>query len=212
MKKSRIFALVATALVSGTLARGQANDGSITIDKETRQAVVITINQPMKITSDALNSRLEASGLKAKTKRGVTTYNKVILPEISPDRVDIYTKVEEGTGNSSIVSMAVSRGYLGLTNSPADSTITVNLKRYLDSFVTDANNHSVEVAINNQVNEVNKEEKNYQKLVDEQSSLNKKKSDIDSRLAEIQRELRSKDEQIIKKKSDLENARAKRGI
>lgn len=205
-----MIALSTVALLSGVLAIGQARDGSVMIDKENRNAVMITINQPDNITSEALNQRLQRSGLKAKTRNGLTKYSKVTLSEISPDQLDIYTKVEKAPNNSSIVYMAVSRGYNGFTAGPADSTITANVKTYLDEFVKDADYHSADVGITNQINDVNKEEKMYKRLLDEQSDLNKKKTGIDNRLVEIQRELKVKEEEITKKKSELEIARAKR--
>jgi len=210
MKRIQIFAVSTVALLSGVLAQGQAREGSFKFDNENMPAVVINIDQPVNVTSDALNQRLQQSGLKSKTRKGITTYNRVTLPEISADTLDIYTKVEKGAGNTSTVYMAVARGLNGFTNSPADSTITVNLKKYLESFVTDANAFSADVGINNQINDVTKDEKAYQRLLDDQGDLMKKQSDIQSRLLDIQRQLKIKEEELNKKKSDLEIARAKR--
>src|ERR1700722_1508262 len=111
MKNLKITALTFFTLLSGTLMYGQARDASVMIDNENRSAVMITIDQPEKITGDALQQRLERSGLKDKARNGVLRYKGVILSEISPDKVDIYTKVEQGPNNSSVVYMAVSRGY-----------------------------------------------------------------------------------------------------
>lgn len=210
MKKLRIIVLSTAALFMGVLANGQARDVSVMIDKENRQAVMININQPEGVTSDALNQRLQRSGLKAKTKRGFTKYNMVTFSEISPDQLDIYTKVKKGPGNTSIVYLAATRGYTTLTNSSADSTITANMKEYLQSFVETANRYSVDAEINNQIAAVNKEEKIYQQLFNEQADLQKKKSNIDNRLAEIQRDLRIGEEKITKMKSNLEIERSKR--
>lgn len=210
MKRIQIIALSTVALLSGILAQGQARDGSFKFDKENMPSVIINIDQPVDVTSDALNQRLQQSGLKAKTKRGVTAYNRVTLPELSPDLLDIYTKVEKGAGNTSTVYMAVARGYNGLNTSPADSIITVNIKKYLEAFVNDANAYSVDLGISNQLNDVTKDEKAYQRLLDEQGDLMKKQADIQSRLSDVQRQLKIKEDELNKKKSDLEVARAKR--
>lgn len=210
MKRIQVFALSAVALLSGTLAQGQAREGSFKFDKENMPSVVVNIDQPVSITSHALNQRLQQSGLKGKTRKGITTYNRVRLREISRDTLDIYTKVEKGAGNTSTVYMAVARGFNGFTNSHANRTITVNMKKYLNAFVNDANAYSAGVNINNQLNDVNREEKAYQRLLDEQGDLMKKQSEIESRLSDIQRQLRIKDDEITKKKSDLEISRTKR--
>jgi hypothetical protein len=210
MKIINTVPFFAAAMLWGAVTQGQARDGSLKIGNENMEAVTITTNQPVKITSEALNDRLQRSGLKAKPKRGITTYNRVILSDISPDPLDIYTKVEKAGDNSSMISMAVSRGYSEFTKNRADSTVTVRIKEYLESFVKEANHYSADADINNYINELNKEEKMYQHLLDEETDLNKRKSELDSRLNEIRRDLRVKEERIIKKKADLEIARAKR--
>jgi hypothetical protein len=211
MKNLKITVLTSFTLFSVILMYGQARDASVMIDNENRSAVMITIDQPEKITGDALQQRLERSGLKDKARNGVLRYKGVILSEICPDKVDIYTKVEQGPNNSSVVYMAVSRGYNNFTNSAADSGITQNVKNFLQSFVKDANYYSADVGISTMINDLNKDEKAYQKLLDEQRDLQKKKSNIESRLIEIQNELNARQEAINKKKAAVEDAKAKRG-
>ena len=210
MKRIKLLILSAATLLSGVVMYGQARDGSVMIDNENRNAVTITIDQPENITRDALSQRMERSGLKERVKKGVTTYKGVTLSEISQDKVDIYTKVEKGPNNSSVVYMAVSRGYNNFTNTGVDSNITQNVKVFLDSFVKDAAYHSSDVAIGGQIADINGDEKSYQRLLNEQNDLQSKKSKIDKRLLEIQNELLVKRENIDKKKSGLEVAKDKR--
>jgi hypothetical protein len=209
MKQVKLW-LTATALLSGMVMYGQASDASVMIDNENHNAVKITIDQPEKITRDALQQRLERSGLKEKSKKGVTKYKGVTLSEISPDKVDIYTKVESGPNNSSVVYMAVSKGYNNFTTSNADSSLTENVKTFLQSFVKDAANHSADVGITDQISALNKDEKNYQNLLNEQQDLQKRKSNIEKRLTDIQTELNLKKDAIDKKKSGVEDAKVKR--
>jgi uncharacterized protein YPO0396 len=150
------------------------------------------------------------SGLKEKAKNGIVKYTGVTLSEISPDKVDIYTKVEKGPNNSSVVYMAVSKGYNNFTNNASDSLITQNVKIFLQAFVKDAANHSADVGISNQINDVNKDEKKYQHLLDEQKDLQKKKANIDTRLIEIQNELNVRAASIEKKKTGVEDAKAQK--
>src|SRR6185436_1281089 len=211
MKYLKILLLCSINLFSGILMYGQAWDASVMIDKENRNAVMIVIDQPEKITRDALQQRLERSGLKERSKEGVIKYKGVILSEISPDKVDIYTKVEAGPNNSSFVYMAVSRGYDNFTNNVSDSAINQNVKIFLESLVKDANNQSADVGIKNQIKGVVNDEKEYVRLLDEQKDLQKKKSIIDNRLVEIQNELNLRAEEINKKKTGVEDAKTKRG-
>jgi hypothetical protein len=210
MKYIKIISLTAAIIFSGFLLHAQPTEASVMIDNENRNAVTITIDQTDKITGDALQQRLERSGLKTKEKNGVMAYKGIILSEISTEKIDLYTKVEKGPNNSSVVYMAVSRGYNNFTNSGADSIITQNVKTFLVSFVKDANDRSADLGISNQINDVNKDQKAIQKLLDEQHDLQKKKTNIETRLTEIQNELDQKTIEINKKKSGLDDAKAKR--
>jgi len=210
MKYIKSISLSMVALFSGILLHGQAKEASVMIDNENRNAVMITIDQPDNITGDALQQRMERSGLKEKSRSGISRYKGVTLSEISQDKVDIYTKVEKGPNNSSVVYMAVSRGYNNFTNGAADSLITQNVKNFLESFVKDAATHSADVGITNQVDAVAKDEKAYQKLLDEQRDLQKKKLKIDNRLVAIQNELVILQAGLDKKKSGVEDSRTKR--
>jgi hypothetical protein len=210
MKHIKTGLLAAAALLAGTVIYGQAKEASVMIDKENRHAVMITVDQPEKNTREALQQRLERSGLKEKSRNGSTKYLGVTLSEISADKVDLYTKVEPGPNNSSVVYMAVSRGYNNFTNGAADSSITQNVKTFLESFIQDANNHSADMGITNQLNDISKDEKNYQNLLDEQTDLQKKRSNIDNRLSAIQAELNTRKEDLDKKKVSVKDAKTKR--
>jgi hypothetical protein len=210
MKQIKIFLLTMVPFLSGLAMYGQARDASVMIDNENRNAVMITIDQPEKITREALRQRMERSGLKEKARNGMVKYKGVMLSEISQDKVDIYTKVEKGPNDGSVVYMAVSRGYNNFTNSEVDSNITQNVKTFLQSFVKDADYHSSDVAIGSQIADINNDEKLYQRLLNEQNDLQNKKSNIDKRLMEIQNELLIKRDNIDKKKSGLEVTKDKR--
>ena len=210
MKHTRTILAALSAILFATGLHGQARDGSVMIDNENRNAEMIVINQPQKVAGDALQLRLERSGLKDKGKDGVFRYKGVILSEISPDKMDIYAKVEAGPNNTSIVYMAVSRGYNNFTNSGADSVIMQNVKTFLESMIKEADERSADVAISLRIDDINKDEKSYQKLLNEQSELQGKKTKIDNRLTEIQTELNSRQESLTKKKADMEDAKTRR--
>lgn len=210
MKKIKTSFLTIATLFSGLYMYGQAKDASVMIDGENRNAVTINIDQPEKLTSEALHQRMERSGLKNKMKNGVTSYKGVVLSEISPDKVDIYTKVEKGPNNGSIVYMAVSRGYNNFTKDATDSTINQNVKKFLEAFVQDADFHSANVGIGNQITQVNIDEKMYRRLLNEQDDLQKQKVVIDNKLLEIQNELNIREASIGKKKAGIEDSKVKR--
>lgn len=210
MRQINTILLSAVFLFAGLFSFGQASEASVMIDKENRHAVTIVVDQPEAATRDALRMRLERSGLKIRQTDGVSKYKGVILSEISSEKLDIYTKVEPGPNNSSVVYMAVSRGYNNYTNSRSDSSINQNVKTFLESFILDANNHSSDLGITSQMNDITKGEKDYQQLLDDQSDLQKKRTAIDNKLLEIQNTLLLKREDLDKRKIALQGAKDKR--
>jgi hypothetical protein len=210
MKQIKILLLTSAAMLSAVFIFGQAAPASTMIEKENRNAVMIVISHPVDITTDALQQKLERAGLKEKIKKGAGSYKGIILSEISKDKIDLYTKVDPGPNNTSVVYMAVSKGYNNFTSSDADTAVTANVEAFLNSFVKDANNYSADVDISNQIKGQEKSEKQYQKLLDEQKDLLKKKDKIDMRLAEIQNELNAQKMDLDKKKTSVEDSKTKK--
>lgn len=205
----QIFLAIAMLVVCG-YAIGQATPVSTMIEKTNRDAVMITINQPLKVTIDALQEKLSHAGLNERVRRGAASYKGVTLSEISKDKIDLYTKVESGPNNTSTVYMAVSKGYNNFTSAGTDSVLTENVITFLNSFVKDADNHFADLDISHQISDVNKSEKKYQQLVDEQTDLEKKKAAIDVRLAAIANELSSRRTDIDNKKIAVEDSKTRR--
>jgi hypothetical protein len=203
--------LLSTAgTLSALVIFAQAAPVSTMIEKENRNAVMIEIKQPVAITTDALQQKLERAGLKEKVRNGSASYKGVILSEISKDKIDIYTKVESGPNNTSIAYMAVSKGYNNFTSADADTVITQNVESFLNSLVKDADNHFADVGIGDQIKNQNKSEKEYQKLLQEQRDLQDKKSKIESRLVVIQNDLDMRKINLDKMKAGLEDAKVSR--
>jgi len=210
MKRFRAVLLTGASVLIGATLLAQARPMSTMIENQNRDAVMIEINQPVNIATDALQQKLQRAGLNEKIVKGSGTYKGVVLSEISKEKVDIYTKVEGGPNNTSMVYMAVSKGYDHFTNKQEDSSITENVVAFLNSFVQDADNHFADVDITKQVSSQNKSENDYQKLLSEQADLQKKKSKIDSRLLAIQTQIDAQKMDLDKKKTDIEDSKVKR--
>jgi hypothetical protein len=172
---------------------------------------MIQIDQPEDRTADALEQRLKHAGLSGKSSKGVTVYRGVTLSEISPGTMDIYTKVEKGSNNqNSIVYMAVSKGYDNFTSATSDSMVTENVKRFLNSFVKDANYFSAEIEISTKMEEITKAESAYQNLIDDLKDLESKKTDIEGRIIDKQKEINEKKSEIDRRKVELDELKTKR--
>ena len=124
------------------------------------------------------------------------------------NKLDIYTRVEK-LGIGTVVYMAASKGYDNFT-SPEDTGITNNIVTFLNNFIPDANYRSVDVDLTAQTENITKQEKAYQKLLDEQKDTEKKRSDAEVKLVQLQNDLQAKQTEIDKLKADLEDMKVKR--
>ena len=203
----KIFLVIAFAFCASSI-NAQTSIESILTQKQNRNAVKLEINQPEQITQTALDQRFNRSGLKGKTKKGITLYKGVTLSEISTSKLDIYTRViKHGTG--SIVYMAASKGYDNFAG-VEDIEITTKIEAFLLEFVNDANYRSVDVDLSAQIEDIAKQEKAYQKLLEDQKDTERKKADAEAKLIQIQNELDSKKSELEIKKASLEELKTKR--
>lgn len=205
MKKFILSFIVA---VSSVTMYAQATVESIVIQKHNRNAVKLYIDQPEDITADALAAKLKRSGLNGNKKKGISIYKGVTLSEISNTKLDIYTRVEK-LGVGSVVYMTASKGYDNFT-SAEDTAITNRIIVFLNNFIPDANYRSVDVDLTAQQASIEKQEKAYQKLLEEQKDTEKKKSDAEVKLLQLQNDIIAKQTEIDKLKSDLEDLKTKR--
>ena len=81
---------------------------------------------------------------------------------------------------------------------------------FLNNFIPDANYRSVDVDLTAQTENITKQEKAYQKLLDEQKDTEKKRSDAEVKLVQLQNDLQAKQTEIDKLKADLEDMKVKR--
>lgn len=191
-------------------AFSQATEGSVTIDKTNRTALMLNVNRPESVTRAALSKRMDRAGLSGRASSGYTKYSGVTFSEISRDKVDIYTIVDKAPNDASIVYIAVSRGYDNFISSANDSATSANVRVFLNSIIAEADNQFTANTITANTSEINKEEKKYKSLLNEQSALQKKRSEIDNRLVEIEKELSLRSEDIKNKKTGLEDLKAKK--
>ena len=205
MTIKKIIIAIAILLIQATMF-GQAREASVKIDKEKRPAVMININRSQEITENALKERLERAGLKDRIRKGDGIYKGVVFSEISPEKLDFYTKVEKASKNRSIVYMAVSRGYDNFIEGTSDSLITERIKNFLNSFVQDADNEFSDVQISSQVKDLKKERKSYERLLKDQKKLERQKNKIEKQLEAIQNKTDVARNSLDTQKSDLEDA------
>jgi hypothetical protein len=204
-----LFSSIITFSVSEVHA--QAMNGSTSIEKENREAMMINIAQTADITSDALEQKMKRAGVSGKSHGDVTIYKAVILSDISPEKVDIYTKVVKNKDKTSCtVFMSVSKGYENFATPGTDKQIFENMKNFLNTFVKDVMIYSLDLKLADKLDEVKKEEKRYDNLVDDEKDLQKDKVNIENKIVNKLKEIKDKKEEVAKRKEELEKLKEQR--
>lgn len=139
MKKS-IFTLL-IVLMGATISWAQdISVGAASIAKVDRTCLVAAYNMPAGIVSEALSAKLKKSKISkgGKVKGGFRGYKGVSIPEISDDKIDVYTKVA-GKKDNSTMYFAVSRGYDNFITPEADPETMKKITAYVKSMMNNVN-------------------------------------------------------------------------
>jgi hypothetical protein len=208
MKNIHKIILALTMLFAFGQTFAQSTIESIIIEKQNRIAVKLYVDQTPSVTSDALVTKLKRSGLSGRSRRGVTIYSGVILSEISTNKMDIYTSVQK-SGKGSVVYMAASRGYDNFST-PEDTAVTNRIISFLNTLVVEANLRAINIDLTKQNELIEKQEKEYQKLLNEEADTKKIKTDADVKLTQLKYQIDAKRLEILKLKQERDNLKNKR--
>jgi hypothetical protein len=210
MKNLKLFLLTATIIFTSASLYSQAVMTQTEINKEKHDAVMLQINHPESLTEDVLQLRFKNKGLSGSSKRGVTTYTEVMLPDVSPDKANIYTKVEKVTNNSSIIYITVSKADKSFIKPETDKQIFENLKNFLNPLISEADKYSADADITNKMKDLDKEKKKYDNMLDDKKDLEKQKDKLEKRLQELSKDIDVKKTDIYNLENILNDMKAKR--
>ena len=210
MKNIKLFLLTTGIIFSSAFLYSQAVITSTEINKEKHDAVMLQINHPESITLDVLQLRFKNKGLSGSSKRGVNTYSDVLLADIAPDKVNIYTKVEKLSNSSSIIYITVSKGDNIFIKQVEDKVVFDNLKTFLNSLIPEADKYSADDDIANKQKDLDKEKKKYENLLDDKKDLEKQKVKLENRLQELAKDIDGKKTEIYNLENSLNDLKANR--
>lgn len=205
MKK--IFQIASIALVFAAVnpAMAQnAREGSVKFMKGQQSAVMADYDMPASTVESALKERLEKSGLSNRgSSKGFVTYKATTWNDISPDKVDVYTKVE-GKGNKSTVTVLVSQGYDNFISGSNDPDKTEKVKNFLNGFMDHAAAYQLKLAIEKQEEIVKKADKDQKKSVSDGEDLSKEREKLEKKIADNKDDQTKKQTTLDQEKQKLE--------
>jgi hypothetical protein len=149
-----LLAIIVTALTvfspfSTTLAQN-ARPTEVSFMKGKQLGLVADYDFHPGTVEAALKERLEKAGLSNRSStKGFISYKGITWPEIGPDKMDVYTRVD-GKGEKSTVTLLVSKGYNNFISEATDEQTVMRLKMFLNDFLVDATAYNLRLAIKRQ--------------------------------------------------------------
>ena len=123
----------------------EVKEGTIKVGKDEKTGFIAVSRYGCTEVEEAIAQKLSASGIKnGKKKSKFYTYKEVTWPEISPDKMDIFYKVQKKKHRSSIY-FVFSKGYNNYITSANDASVGANINAFLTQ-IDGMVHHNQEVA------------------------------------------------------------------
>jgi hypothetical protein len=187
---------------------GQAVQGSTEALKAQQPCAMSTYSVNADVMEKALVDRLEKSKLSYDKSKGFKVYKGVVLPEITTDKVDIYTKVE-GKKDNCTVYVLVSKGYDNFISEKSDEKVFANMKTFLNSMQETANQYQLGLDAEEQASIIKKADKTYNSSVSDGKDLESDKAKIEKKIAENKTEQETNMKALEAAKTKLAEIKAK---
>ncbi len=211
--KQLLAVLMASFIYVAAVAQPQIT--MVEYQKVNRQAVVADMPFAEKSVTKALQDKLEKMGYSGKDSKGFTVYKGVHLKELGEGTYDLYFMIDRKSRKdkeNSTITMLISGGYDKFISQSDDAALFTNAKQYLESLKDVVAAYDLEQEIAEQESNVKSSENKANDLLDEASSLEKKKKKIEE---QIQDNIKAQDNQkteIEKQKQILETLKGKRKV
>lgn len=201
------FLLLAIAATSSVKAQN-AREVAVKYNKMNVNGIVADYDVPKKIVEDALQASLSKAGLgESKSSKGYRLYEGAIWPELSPEKLDLYTDVT-GRKESSTVTILISKGYNNFISTLADQEKVERVKSFLNDLLIQAKSLELVSDIQKQEDAVKKAEKMYNNVVDDGAKLVRDREKIEKQMAENKAEQEKKNADWDVEKKKLEDMKA----
>lgn len=171
--KKFLLAAVATLLFANYIS-AQAYEGILKVKKVEEPAIIMVYNYPADVVENAFKARLADMRLKGDKSKGFLVYSRSIINEVAPTPLDYSFKFDENgkKGKETTTVYMLMKGDNSLSNDPA--TMARNAKSFLESMMPGVEKSNLIAQIKKQEEVMVKEEKRLKELKDDQSDLEKK--------------------------------------
>jgi len=155
-------------------------EGPVTLGKAEMPGFIYNSQYGQEDVEAVLAKKLTDAGIELhKKKNKFYTYNGVLIREISPNKIDVYYKVEKKKKKSAVY-FSVSKGYDNHVSSGSDATAAANIKHFL-SEIDATIVHNEEIKAKQQ-----EMEKANEKLEKQKEELRKAEAETDRKAKELE--------------------------
>jgi hypothetical protein len=206
MNMKTIF-LAGSLVFAFNAASGQARETTITIGKEKVNAVKVEVNAPVKEVQSALAQQFTSA---SKPKRGPyksLTYSDVVVPSISTDTVDVWTRVQKN-GNNSIIYLAVKDPQGNYLSGETDSASVDKIKDFLYDFARAQNYSSNDLEIGALIDSVQTDQTAFEQYTSERTKIETQIKELQSQLQAMEQKHTASRQEMDRRRQRLEQLTA----
>ena len=184
MKK--LLLLPAMLMAFATVMAQSIETKSVQVGPVTAPGFSVTIQKKADLVQNAMDKRLKEAGLKTKKSEGFVAALEQLFAEITPNPINLYTKVEKESKNAATVTVCVIP-----TDLTADrESMQANVRRFVENFVQYVDKYEAQL-----------------NMATEQSNLKKAQKVHASALSTVEKHdksIQKNKEKIAEKKKDIE--------
>jgi outer membrane murein-binding lipoprotein Lpp len=203
-----------TILLAGSLVltcnavMAQARETTITLGKDKINAVKVEVNAPVKQVQDALSQQFVTTGVKPrKGSAKSVVYEDVVVPAITRDTVDIWTRVQKN-GNNSIIYLGVKDQQGNYISGESDTSTVEKIKDFLYNFARAQNYSSNDLEIGSLMDSVRTDQVSFEQFTTEKSKLESQIKELTSQLQALEQKQTAARSEMEKRRQRLEQLTA----
>lgn len=202
MKKILLLPAILTVFTVAMAQRAESK--SVQVGTVTVPGYSITIEKKVDLVDDAMAKRLKDAGLKTKKSEGFVAALDQLFAEIATDPINLYTKVEKKSKNSTVVTVCVIP-----TDLTADREVMQgNLRSFLEGFVQYVNKFEAKRNMESEQGNLKKAQKVHASAVGAVEKLDKNIQKNQEKIADKKKEIEKYKAKIAELQEDIKNLEA----
>jgi hypothetical protein len=211
MKK---FLLLSIVMVGFKLAtHAQAYEGKIDYQKTQQSVAIIELPYNQDVVEDAIKDYMAKKASKGSSSKGFNLFRMVKLDTGDTDPSDLYFKIERKSRKEkdvTIVTLVPTKANEDiLSRSQTNDTRIESAKAFLNGLIPAVDAHNVDVQVASQQDLVKKEQKKYDRMLDDQHDIEKKIKKYQDDLEENKKDQAKQQQEVQKQQQILDALKAK---